>query len=66
MTPAMSNQRKKGIVRVTVTLPDEMLAEVERVAEATGKDRLALIRAAITRYLKQTPTRPKRAAGGKE
>ena len=47
----MANQRKAGIVRVTVTLPSAMLSDVESLAAAMGKDRLTLIRDAIVKYL---------------
>jgi len=47
----MANQRKKGIERVTLTLPDEMLKRLESEAESSGKDRLALMREIIGDYL---------------
>lgn len=64
----MANQRKKGIERVTLTLPDEMLARIEADAVEQGKDRLALMREVLADYLaaKHTPTTRKRGAKPKE
>lgn len=47
----MANQRKKGIERITLTIPDEMLARLEEHAEERGMDRLALMREALRSYL---------------
>jgi metal-responsive CopG/Arc/MetJ family transcriptional regulator len=47
----MANQRKKGIERVTLTLPDELLAKAEQEATRRGIDRLSVIREAIQLYL---------------
>jgi hypothetical protein len=47
----MANQRKKGIERVTLTLPDEMLRLLEAEAERLGKDRLALMREVLAQHL---------------
>lgn len=56
MTPLMANQRKKGVERVTLTIPDEMLARLEGEAERRGIDRLALMREVLDTYLvTQTP-----------
>lgn len=57
MTPLMANQRKPGISRITVTIPDEMLREIEAEAEKRaedepGFDRLAYIREAIIEKLR--------------
>lgn len=57
----MANQRKKGVSRVTLTIPDELLERAEAEAEQLGTDRLAIIREAIANYLAQKPkvkTRP--------
>jgi len=64
----MANQRKKGVERVTLTIPDELLAQLEAEAEARGIDRLALMREALRGYLTegQRPTSKKRGAKGKE
>lgn len=59
----MANQRKKGVERVTLTIPDEMLAQIEAEAEAQGVDRLSLMREALKAYLaSQRPTSKKRGA----
>lgn len=52
MTPRMANQRKPGTSRITVTIPDELLREIEdraaaRAEDEPGFDRLAYIREAI-------------------
>jgi metal-responsive CopG/Arc/MetJ family transcriptional regulator len=52
----MANQRKKGVSRITVTLPDEMLEQIEAEASRRaeydpGFDRLAYIREAIIQKL---------------
>lgn len=47
----MANQRKKGIERVTLTLPDELLEQIESEAERLGKDRLSLMREILAGYL---------------
>lgn len=49
----MANQRKQGIERITLTIPNELLSRVERDAEARGMDRLALMREAVEFYLAQ-------------
>jgi metal-responsive CopG/Arc/MetJ family transcriptional regulator len=51
----MANQRKKGVERVTLTIPDDMLARLESDAEQRGIDRLALMREVLDSYLKQRP-----------
>jgi metal-responsive CopG/Arc/MetJ family transcriptional regulator len=63
----MANQRKKGVERVTLTIPDELLAQLEAEAEARGIDRLALMREALRGYLTEgrSPTSKKRGAKGK-
>lgn len=48
----MANQRKKGIERLTLTLPDELLANLEEEAMKKGVDRLALLREILASYLK--------------
>lgn len=63
----MANQRKKGVERVTLTIPDELLAQLEAEAEALGKDRLSVIREALRIYLThQRPTSTKRGAKEKK
>lgn len=52
----MPNQRKPGVARVTVTLPDELLERIEaeamrRAEQEAGFDRLSFIREAITEKL---------------
>jgi metal-responsive CopG/Arc/MetJ family transcriptional regulator len=57
----MANQRKKGIERLTLTLPDELLASLEADASARGVDRLALLREILADYLNtQHPKSTKR------
>lgn len=58
----MANQRKQGIERITLTIPNEMLSRLERDAEARGIDRLALMREAVEHYLQNHKTPRK---GGK-
>lgn len=58
----MANQRKKGVSRVSLTIPDELLQRVEKEAEELGIDRLAVMRDALEVYLKHSPTTPQRAA----
>ncbi|SKA84788.1 Ribbon-helix-helix protein, copG family [Prosthecobacter debontii] len=59
----MANQRKKGIERVTLTLPDELLREIEAEAEELGVDRLALMRTILAnRKASPRPTSKKRGA----
>lgn len=62
----MANQRKQGIERITLTLPDAMLARLEAEAESRGIDRLAIMREAIAQHLGAAalprPTSAKRAA----
>lgn len=70
MTPKlrtpMANQRKQGIERITLTIPDEMLARLEEQAEERGIDRLALMREALRSYLAAPhPTSATRAAKAK-
>jgi len=48
----MANQRKKGVERITLTIPDELLEKAEREAELRGVDRLAIVREAIAAYLR--------------
>lgn len=53
----MPNQRKPGIARISVTLPNELLERIEeeaerRAATQIGFDRLAFIREAILEKLK--------------
>jgi metal-responsive CopG/Arc/MetJ family transcriptional regulator len=57
----MANKRRKGVERVTLTIPDEMLALIEEDAERRGIDRLAVMREAINSYLTHTP-KPKTSA----
>lgn len=52
----MANQRKKGIERITLTIPDELLARLEQDAEARGIDRLTLMREAVEHYLQTFKT----------
>ena len=52
----MANQRKKGVSRITVTLPDDLLARIEAEAERRGAydpgfDRLGFIREALIEKL---------------
>jgi len=56
----MANQRKKGIERVTLTLPDEMLALIEAEATRLGTDRLALMREILNAHLKAAESKKKR------
>ena len=72
MTPSMANQRKAGIERVTLTLPDELLRAAEAEAAKQGIDRLALLRQALSSYLgaasapaRPEPTGPKAATAKK-
>ena len=58
----MANQRKQGIERITLTIPDELLSRLEQDAAARGIDRLALMREAVEHYL-QTRKTPRK--GGK-
>jgi metal-responsive CopG/Arc/MetJ family transcriptional regulator len=65
----MPNQRKPGISRISVTLPDEMLerieAEAQRRAELEpGFDRLRYIREALIEKLSGPP--PKSSTTGGE
>lgn len=52
----MANQRRKGVSRVTLTIPDELLALAEAEAERRGIDRLAVIREALEHDLKRSPS----------
>lgn len=47
----MPNRRRQSIQRVTITLPEDMLAKVETEAAARGIDRLALMREMLESYL---------------
>lgn len=47
----MANKRKAGIERVTLTLPDELLRELEEQAALRGMDRLALIRDVMSQFI---------------
>lgn len=58
----MANQRKKGIERITLTIPDELLSRLEQDAAARNIDRLALMREAVEQYL-ETRNTPRK--GGK-
>lgn len=58
----MANQRKKGVERVTLTIPDEMIVCLESDAERRRLDRLAVMREALESYLKHTPTKAKTGA----
>jgi len=51
----MANKRRKGVARVTLTIPDELLERAEAEAKERGLDRLAVIREALENYLKHTP-----------
>lgn len=51
----MANQRKAGVHRVTLTLPEELLRLAEIQARELGVDRLALIRDALAAYLGDAP-----------
>jgi metal-responsive CopG/Arc/MetJ family transcriptional regulator len=63
----MANQRGKNIKRISLTLPDELLARVEQEVQKTGRDRLAVIRDAIRDYLDVKAPLPKsRSSGAKE
>lgn len=44
----MPNQRKKGVERITLTLPGALLRKVEAAGKKRKTDRLAVIRDAIT------------------
>lgn len=46
----MPNRRKQSIQRITLTLPENMLAKVEAEAAARGIDRLALMREMLESY----------------
>lgn len=59
----MANKRRKGVARVTLTIPDELLARAEAEAKERGLDRLAVIREALENYLKHTP-KEKTGEGG--
>ena len=59
----MANQRKQGVSRITVTLPDELLKRIEaeaarRAADDPGFDRLAFIREAILEKIEEAPNQP--------
>lgn len=61
----MANQRKKGITRITVTLPDDLLERIEaeaarRAAYDPGFDRLGCIREAIMEKLMDPPPKSSR------
>ena len=47
----MANQRKAGVERVTLTIPDDLLRAAEAEAARQGIDRLALMREAINAYV---------------
>lgn len=47
----MANQRKKGIERVTLTLPDELLQQIQSEAQRLGRDRLSLMREILAEHL---------------
>ena len=49
----MANQRKAGVERVTLTIPDELLRAAEAEAARRGTDRLAVIREALSLHLGQ-------------
>jgi len=56
----MPNQRKKGITRISVTLPDELLARIEAEAKLRAEqegnfDRLKFIREALVEKLSDEP-----------
>lgn len=65
MTPIMANQRGKSIKRISLTLPDDLLARIESEVERSGGDRLALIREAVKDYLDQK-ARPAKADPSKK
>ena len=46
------NKRAENIKRVTVTIDDELLRELEASCAAQGKNRLDVIREAIATFLK--------------
>lgn len=46
----MPNQRKQGVQTLTITLPDEMLARIEREAKRLKINRLELIRQMFEAY----------------
>lgn len=52
----MANQRKQGIERITLTIPNEMLSRLEQDAKARGIDRLAFMREAVEHYLQNGKT----------
>lgn len=62
----MANQRKQGVSRVTLTIPDELLQRAELEAEERGVDRLAIIREALEDHLTHTPKRMKPSAKQKK
>ena len=47
----MPNKRRQSTQRITLTLPENMLARVEAEAAERGIDRLALIRKMLESYL---------------
>ena len=46
---------------MTLTLPEEMLKQIELEAERLGRDRLSLMREIIASHLQITPTKKKRS-----
>ena len=47
----MANQRKAGVERVTLTIPDDLLRAAEAEAARQGVDRLAFMREAIRTFV---------------
>lgn len=56
----MANQRKAGVARITVTLTEDILAQLENEAEAKGVDRLKIVREAVIAYLESQRSTPPR------
>lgn len=56
----MPGKRRKGVVRVSLTLEETLLTEIEKAAEASDEDRLQFIREAIRSHLAKKGKKPKK------
>ncbi|MGC4013398.1 MAG: ribbon-helix-helix domain-containing protein [Luteolibacter sp.] len=61
----MANSRKAGITRISVTLEEQLLADLQARADQEGVDRLAIIRAALKEHLAKQES-PRTGKGKRE
>lgn len=59
----MPNQRKEGVERVTLTLPEDLLRLAEIEADRRKVDRLQIIREALSKHLLAPKPKPKTITG---